>query len=228
MLASTAQAVQETCGDAAEYFDPHDDQALAQWMRQAAEDAVLNADYVLRSLEDVLDAPFAASGPCMHEALFSDSGLPEGFSTLDIAKALLRYKGIRLNVVTGGPGVVKEAMDSGKKSICAGPGNPPSVVDETADLDAAARAAVASAFGFGGQKCSACSRLVAVDAIYDDLVARVRRGEHLRDVDAGTTQFGMRDERDLRLDARRDETVERDLAAIGERAAVHPRVQVFH
>lgn len=38
VLASTAQAVQETCGDAAEYFDPHDDQALAQWMRQAAED----------------------------------------------------------------------------------------------------------------------------------------------------------------------------------------------
>jgi acyl-CoA reductase-like NAD-dependent aldehyde dehydrogenase len=58
--------------------------------------------------------------------------------TLDVAKALLRYKGIRLNVVTGGPGVVKEAMDSGKKAICAGPGNPPAVIDETADLEQAA------------------------------------------------------------------------------------------
>ncbi len=38
---------------------------------------------------DVLDAPFAASGPCMHEALFSDKGLAEGFSTLDIAKGLI-------------------------------------------------------------------------------------------------------------------------------------------
>src|SRR3546814_5358314 len=47
------------------------------------------ANYVLRSLEDVLDAPFAASGPCMHEALFSDKGLAEGFSTLDIAKGLI-------------------------------------------------------------------------------------------------------------------------------------------
>jgi 1-pyrroline-5-carboxylate dehydrogenase len=47
------------------------------------------------------------------------------------------------------------------------------VVDETADLDAAAQAVAASAFGFGGQKCSACSRLVAVDAIHDDLLARV-------------------------------------------------------
>ncbi len=46
----------------------------ADGLRQAAEDAVLNANYVLRSLEDVLDAPFGASGPCMHEALFSDAG----------------------------------------------------------------------------------------------------------------------------------------------------------
>jgi glycine dehydrogenase subunit 2 len=61
----------------------------ADGLRQVAEDAVLNANYVLRSLEDLLDAPFAASGPCMHEALFSDNGLPEGFSTLDIAKGLI-------------------------------------------------------------------------------------------------------------------------------------------
>jgi len=61
----------------------------ADGLRQVAEDAVLNANYILRSLEDVLDAPFAASGPCMHEALFSDNGLAEGFSTLDIAKGLI-------------------------------------------------------------------------------------------------------------------------------------------
>jgi glycine dehydrogenase subunit 2 len=61
----------------------------ADGLRQVADDAVLNANYVLRSLEDVLDAPFASSGPCMHEALFSDDGFPEGFSTLDIAKGLI-------------------------------------------------------------------------------------------------------------------------------------------
>jgi glycine dehydrogenase subunit 2 len=61
----------------------------ADGLRQVAEDAVLNANYVLRSLEGVLDAPFAASGPCMHEALFSDDGFPEGFSTLDVAKGLI-------------------------------------------------------------------------------------------------------------------------------------------
>ena len=61
----------------------------ADGLRQVAEDAVLNANYVLRQLEGVLDAPFAGSGPCMHEALFSDANLAEGFSTLDIAKGLI-------------------------------------------------------------------------------------------------------------------------------------------
>ncbi|MGC1271273.1 MAG: aminomethyl-transferring glycine dehydrogenase subunit GcvPB [Croceibacterium sp.] len=61
----------------------------ADGLRQVSGDAVLNANYMLRSLEDVLDAPFAASGPCMHEALFSDSGFAKGVSTLDVAKALI-------------------------------------------------------------------------------------------------------------------------------------------
>ncbi|MEO7564947.1 MAG: aminomethyl-transferring glycine dehydrogenase subunit GcvPB [Sphingomicrobium sp.] len=61
----------------------------ADGLAQVAEDAVLNANYVLRSLEDVLDAPFAASGPCMHEAIFSDKGFGGGLSTIDVAKALI-------------------------------------------------------------------------------------------------------------------------------------------
>jgi glycine dehydrogenase subunit 2 len=61
----------------------------ADGLKQVAEDAVLNANYVLRSLGDVLDAPFAKSGPCMHEAIFSDRGFAEGISTLDLAKGLI-------------------------------------------------------------------------------------------------------------------------------------------
>jgi glycine dehydrogenase subunit 2 len=61
----------------------------ADGLRQVAEDAVLNANYLLRSLNDVMDAPFAATGPCMHEAIFSDKGMAEGFSTIDIAKGLI-------------------------------------------------------------------------------------------------------------------------------------------
>lgn len=61
----------------------------ADGLKQVAEDAVLSANYMLRSLDDVLDAPFGASGPCMHEALFSDKGFADGLSTIDVAKALI-------------------------------------------------------------------------------------------------------------------------------------------
>ena len=61
----------------------------ADGLKQVAEDAVLNANYVLRSLQDVLNAPFANSGPCMHEAIFSDKGFADDVNTLDLAKALI-------------------------------------------------------------------------------------------------------------------------------------------
>ncbi|MBF5006900.1 L-glutamate gamma-semialdehyde dehydrogenase [Diaphorobacter caeni] len=47
------------------------------------------------------------------------------------------------------------------------------LVDETADLDAAALGVIQSAYGYQGQKCSACSRLIVVDSVYDDLLERV-------------------------------------------------------
>ena len=57
-------------------------------LRQVAEDAVLNANYVLARLKDVMSAPYG--GPCMHEALFDDSFLKNtGIDTLDFAKAMI-------------------------------------------------------------------------------------------------------------------------------------------
>ena len=58
-------------------------------VRQASEDAVLSANYILASLKDVMSAPFG-DGPCMHEALFDDTFL-EGteVTTLDFAKAMI-------------------------------------------------------------------------------------------------------------------------------------------
>lgn len=50
------------------------------------------------------------------------------------------------------------------------------VVDETSDLDAAVDGVIASAFGYSGQKCSACSRLVVVDKVYDEVTGRVAEG----------------------------------------------------
>jgi glycine dehydrogenase subunit 2 len=62
----------------------------ADGLRRVAEDAVLNANYILASLKDLYTAPFADTGPCMHEALFSDDFLDgTGLTTLDLAKAMI-------------------------------------------------------------------------------------------------------------------------------------------
>jgi acyl-CoA reductase-like NAD-dependent aldehyde dehydrogenase len=89
--------------------------------------------------------------------------------SIELAKALLNYQGIRLNVVTGGPGVVKEALAAGKKAISAGPGNPPAVVDETADLERAARDLVAGASFDNNIICTDEKAVVAVALIADGL-----------------------------------------------------------
>jgi acyl-CoA reductase-like NAD-dependent aldehyde dehydrogenase len=59
--------------------------------------------------------------------------------TIETAQQIMRHPDVQLLTVTGGAGVVKEAMKSGKRAVCAGPGNPPVVVDETADLEQAGR-----------------------------------------------------------------------------------------
>lgn len=60
-----------------------------------------------------------------------------------------------------------------KRTILEMGGKDAIIVDESADLDQAAAGIVASAFGYQGQKCSACSRLIALAAVYDDIVQRV-------------------------------------------------------
>jgi acyl-CoA reductase-like NAD-dependent aldehyde dehydrogenase len=95
--------------------------------------------------------------------------------TLDVAKAMLRYKGIRLNVVTGGPGVVKEALDAGKKAITAGPGNPPAVVDETADLERAARDLVLGASLDNNIICTDEKEILCVSLVADRLKENLSR-----------------------------------------------------
>lgn len=89
--------------------------------------------------------------------------------TIELAQQLMRHPGIRLLVVTGGPGVVKEAMASGKKTIAAGPGNPPVVVDETADLEVAAEGIVKGVSLDNNIVCTAEKEIIAVASITDRL-----------------------------------------------------------
>lgn len=59
--------------------------------------------------------------------------------SIESFNSLVKADGIDLICVTGGPAVVKAAMSSGKRAVCAGPGNPPVLIDETANLEQAAR-----------------------------------------------------------------------------------------
>jgi aldehyde dehydrogenase len=65
--------------------------------------------------------------------------------TLDSFSAMCQHEAVRLLCVTGGPGVVAAAMKTGKRAICAGPGNPPVYVDDTACLKRAAKGIIAGA-----------------------------------------------------------------------------------
>ncbi len=97
--------------------------------------------------------------------------------TIETAQELMKHPGIRILVVTGGGGVVKAAMASGKRAICAGPGNPPVVVDETADLNQAGRDIVLGASTDNNIICTDEKEVLAVDAIAGDLVkAMVQHG----------------------------------------------------
>jgi acyl-CoA reductase-like NAD-dependent aldehyde dehydrogenase len=90
--------------------------------------------------------------------------------TVESAQALMRHPGIRLVVVTGGGGVVKAAMESGKRAICAGPGNPPVVVDETADIDKAGRDIVFGASFDNNCICTDEKECLVVSSVADQLI----------------------------------------------------------
>ena len=90
--------------------------------------------------------------------------------TIESAQALMRHAGVGLLVVTGGPGVVEAAMQSGKRAICAGPGNPPVVVDETADIAQAARDVVRGASFDNNVICTDEKEAFVVESVADEFL----------------------------------------------------------
>lgn len=93
--------------------------------------------------------------------------------TIQSANDIMRHAGTRLVVVTGGGAVVKAALSSGKRCVAGGPGNPPVVVDGTADLDRAARGIVTGASLDNNIICVDEKEVFAVDSIFDELLERI-------------------------------------------------------
>ncbi|UCE03964.1 MAG: aldehyde dehydrogenase EutE [Candidatus Latescibacterota bacterium] len=164
----------------------------------------------LRTLALFNDAVVRAGGP---PNLLTSCAEP----TIDSAQRLMRIPGIRLLVVTGGAGVVKEAFASGKKVIAAGPGNPPVVVDETADLQKAARDSVAGASLDNNVICTSEKETLCVASVLGRLMEEMEK--------AGCYRMTAEQARELRKHVLAEErgpgrmgVVNRDL--IGKNASV--------
>ncbi|MBO6137158.1 MAG: aldehyde dehydrogenase EutE [Lachnospiraceae bacterium] len=91
--------------------------------------------------------------------------------TLDSSAIMMKHKDIPLIAATGGPGVVTAVLSSGKRGIGAGAGNPPALVDETADIRHAAEAIVNGCTFDNNLPCIAEKEIVAVDSVVDELMS---------------------------------------------------------
>lgn len=90
--------------------------------------------------------------------------------TMETSDIMMKHKDIHLIAATGGPGVVTAVLSSGKRGIGAGAGNPPALVDETADIRKAAEDIVNGCTFDNNLPCIAEKEIVAVDSICDELM----------------------------------------------------------
>jgi propionaldehyde dehydrogenase len=145
-----------------------------------------NAISMVAAGNAVVFAPHPAAAKCSQYAMsllneaIVEAGGPENLLTtvatpsIENAQKIMTHPGIRLLTVTGGPGVVAAASKSRKKYIAAGPGNPPAVVDETANLPKAARDIVSGASFDNNVLCIAEKEIIVVDSVADELKKHLR------------------------------------------------------
>ncbi len=120
-----------------------------------------------------------------NEAIHKDLGIDNlicviAEPTLESANQLFNHRGISLICVTGGPAVARAAMKCGKRAVVAGPGNPPVVVDETADLDRAARCIIQGGAYDNNLLCIAEKEVFVVTSAFDAMMAAMERAGAVR------------------------------------------------
>ncbi|MBM3869741.1 MAG: aldehyde dehydrogenase EutE [Verrucomicrobia bacterium] len=115
-----------------------------------------------------------------NEAIFRETGI-ENIATIiekpsmESFAAMCKHEAVRILLVTGGPGVVKAAMQTGKRAICAGPGNPPVYVDDTACMTRAAKAIIQGASYDNNLLCIGEKEIFALEGIADKLMAQMEQ-----------------------------------------------------
>ena len=121
----------------------------------------------------------------LHKAMVA-GGFPENLitcvknPTIETANILFSHPDIPLLSITGGPGVVKAAMATGKKVIAAGPGNPPVLVDETADLEKAARDIIRGSSFDNNILCIAEKEVFVVESVFDRFMVAMEKAGAVR------------------------------------------------
>jgi len=100
--------------------------------------------------------------------------------TLESANALFAHRNINMICVTGGPAVARAALKSCKRAVVAGPGNPPVVVDETADLDNAARCIIRGGSYDNNLLCIAEKEVFVVASVFDRMLEAMERAGAVR------------------------------------------------
>ncbi|HLA83598.1 MAG TPA: aldehyde dehydrogenase family protein [Thermoguttaceae bacterium] len=115
-----------------------------------------------------------------NEAIYRDLGIDNLIClvtepTLETANTLFSHPEVNLITVTGGPGVARAAMKQPKRAIVAGPGNPPVVVDETADLDRAARSIITGGAYDNNLLCIGEKQVFVVERVFDAMMGAMER-----------------------------------------------------
>ncbi len=95
--------------------------------------------------------------------------------TMDTSNEMMKCPAVKMLVATGGPGVVRTLLSSGKKAIGAGAGNPPVIVDDTANIEKAAKDIVAGASFDNNLPCIAEKECFAFNSITDELISHMTR-----------------------------------------------------
>jgi aldehyde dehydrogenase len=158
----------------------------------------------------------------IHEAIGLDNLIAIlATPTLESAQAIFDHREVRLLCVTGGPAVGRAALRSPKRAIVAGPGNPPVVVDETADLERAARSIIEGAAYDNNLLCIGEKEVFAVAPIFDELMEAMThfKAQRLdaRQIEALTKAAFV--QADGKLAVNKD-LIGQDAAVLAERAGV--------